>query len=471
MAKYRCKVCGWIFDEEKEGITFDELTECYLCSAPKSEFEKVEDDGADAGAGTAGAAGIPASGGNELAVDPNLVRKDPDMRYMAEIHQMSETGHSIDAAMATMMPMPGWDDVLLMGAQLDPMPLDDDAQVSLKTVIGKKAAKPMELEMPVYISHMSFGALSREAKIALAKGSAMAKTAQCSGEGGILPEEMENAYKYIFEYIPNRYSVTDENLKKADAIEIKIGQGTKPGMGGHLPGEKVTPEIAEIRGKNPGNDIQSPSRIPGIETEADLKALVDELRSRSEGRPVGIKIAAGRIEADLKFALAAGPDFVTVDGRGGATGSSPYFLREATTVPTLFALYRARKYLDEVGSDVELVITGGLRVSADFAKAIAMGADAVAVATAGMIALGCQQYRICGSGMCPLGIATQNPELRKRLDIDKASRRVANYLNTTAAELRTFARVTGHSDIHDLSKADLFTTSREVAEYTDIRHC
>ena len=318
---------------------------------------------------------------------------------------------------------------------------------------------------------MSFGALSREAKIALAKGSAIAKTAQCSGEGGILPEEMENAYKYIFEYIPNRYSVTDENLKKADAIEIKIGQGTKPGMGGHLPGEKVTPEIAEIRGKNPGDDIQSPSRIPGIETEADLKALVDELRSRSEGRPVGIKIAAGRIESDLKFALAAGPDFVTVDGRGGATGSSPYFLREATTVPTLFALYRARKYLDEVGSDVELVITGGLRVSADFAKAIAMGADAVAVATAGMIALGCQQYRICGSGMCPLGIATQNPELRKRLDIDKASRRVANYLNTTAAELRTFARVTGHSDIHDLSKTDLFTTSREVAEYTDIRHC
>ena len=470
MAKYRCKVCGWIFDEEKEGISFDELTECYLCSAPKSEFEKIEDGGED-DASKAGGVQIPSAGGNELSVDPNLVRRDPDMRYMAEIHQMSETGQSIDAAMATMLPMAGWDDVLLMGAQLSPMPLDDDAEVSLKTVIGKKAAKPMELEMPVYISHMSFGALSREAKVALAKGSAMAKTAQCSGEGGILPEEMENSYKYIFEYIPNKYSVTDENLKKVDAIEIKIGQGTKPGMGGHLPGEKVTPEIAEIRGKNPGDDIQSPSRIPGIETEADLKALVDELRSRSEGRPIGIKIAAGRIEADLKFALAAGPDFVTVDGRGGATGSSPYFLREATTVPTLFALYRARKYLDEVGSDVELAITGGLRVSADFAKAIAMGADAVAVATAGMIALGCQQYRICGSGMCPLGIATQNPELRKRLDVEKASRRVANYLTTTASELRTFARITGHSDIHDLSKDDLFTTSREVAEYTDIKHC
>lgn len=470
MAKYRCKVCGWIFDEEKEGISFDELTECYLCSAPKSEFEKIEDDGED-NASKAGGVQIPSAGGNELSVDPNLVRRDPEMRYMAEIHQMSETGESIDAAMATRMPMASWDDVLLMGAQLDPMPLDDDAEVNLKTVIGKKAAKPMELEMPVYISHMSFGALSKEAKIALAKGSAMAGTAQCSGEGGILPEEMENACKYIFEYIPNRYSVTDENLKKADAIEIKIGQGTKPGMGGHLPGEKVTPEIAEIRGKKQGEDIQSPSRIPGIETESDLKALVDELRRRSEGRPIGIKIAAGRIEADLKFALAACPDFVTVDGRGGATGSSPYFLREATTVPTLFALYRARKYLDEVGSDVELVITGGLRVSADFVKAIAMGADAVAVATAGMIALGCQQYRICGNGMCPMGIATQNPELRKRLDIDKASRRVANYLNVAAEEMRTFARVCGHTDIHDFNKEDIFTTSRDVAEYTDIRHC
>ena len=161
---------------------------------------------------------------------------------------------------------------------------------------------------------------------------------------------------------------------------------------------------------------------------------------------------------------------MTVDGRGGATGSSPYFLREATTVPTLFALYRARKYLDEVGSDVELVITGGLRVSADFAKAIAMGADAVAVATAGMIALGCQQYRICGTGMCPVGVATQDPELRKRLQPDAAAERVANFLKVSLEELKMFARITGHENLHDLSVEDLCTVSREISEFTDIPH-
>ena len=187
----------------------------------------------------------------------------------------------------------------------------------------------MTLEMPVYISHMSFGALSKETKVALAKGSAMARTAMCSGEGGILPEEKAAAYKYIFEYVPNLYSVTDENLASSDAIEIKIGQGTKPGMGGHLPGDKVTPEIAEIRNKPLGQDVISPSKFPGINSVSDLKNLVSELRERSGGRPVGIKIAAGRIEKDLEFCVQAEPDFITIDGRGGATGASPAIVRDS----------------------------------------------------------------------------------------------------------------------------------------------
>ncbi len=328
----------------------------------------------------------------------------------------------------------------------------------------------MVLDMPVYISHMSFGALSKEMKIALAKGSAMAKTAMCSGEGGILPEEKKASYKYIFEYVPNLYSVTDENLKTADAVEIKIGQGTKPGMGGHLPGSKVTPEIAEIRNKPLGKDVISPSKFPGIDTKEDLKKLVDELRERSEGRPIGIKIAAGRIERDLEYCVYAQPDFITIDGRGGATGASPAIIRDSTSVPTVYALFRARKYLNSVGAKIDLVITGGLRVSSDFAKAIAMGADAVAVASAAMVAAACQQYRICGSGMCPVGAATQDPELRKRLYVDASAQRVANYLRCSAEEMRTFARITGHDDIHDLSVEDLCTVSREIAEYTDIEH-
>ena len=241
-------------------------------------------------------------------------------------------------------------------------------------------------------------------------------------------------------------------------------------MGGHLPAGKVTPEIAAIRQKPLGHDILSPSKYEGINTKEDLKSLVDYLRNESDGRPIGIKIAAGRIEKDLEFCVYAQPDFVTIDGRGGATGSSPLFLRESTSVPTIYALYRARKYLDSVKSDIELVITGGLRVSSDFAKAIAMGADAVAIASSALIAAACQQYRICSSGMCPVGVATQDPTLRARFQGDKAALRVANFLNVTFDELRTFCRITGHYDIHDLNVNDLCTINREISYYTNIPH-
>ncbi len=463
MAVYRCSVCGFIYDEEKNGKPLAELTECPVCGQPISKFMPVEEQEAKPAVQEAWS-------GGSLAYDPDTARHDPAMRYMAEIHEMAVTGKSVGASMGTLMPVPNWDEILIMGAQLNPPPLNDGDPVETRTVIGKHAAKPMILESPVYISHMSFGALSRETKIALAKGSAMAKTAMCSGEGGILPEERAEAYKYIFEYIPNKYSVTDENLQAADAIEIKIGQGTKPGMGGHLPGDKVTEEIAAIRGKKPGEDVQSPSKFPELNSREDLRDMVSMLRERSGGRPIGIKIAAGRLERDLEYCVFAKPDFITVDGRGGGTASSPMLLREATTVPTIYALHRARKYLDAAGADISLVITGGLRVSADFAKALAMGADAVAVATAGMMAAACQQYRICGSGKCPVGVATQDPQLRARMKTDAAAQRVANYLDVSRRELETFARVTGHSSVHDLSVADLMTTSRDIAEYTDIKH-
>ena len=463
MAKFKCRICGAVYDEEKEGKPLSELDACPVCRMPVNNLEPVEENSGDEAEQAAGFDG-------ELAYDSATARRDPSNRYMAEIHEMAVTGKSIGGSMSTQMPMASWDDILMLGAQLNPAPLNEEDPVDTRTVIGRHAEKPMILENPVYISHMSFGALSREIKVALAKGSAMAKTAMCSGEGGILPEEKEASYKYIFEYIPNKYSVTDENLRDADAIEIKIGQGTKPGMGGHLPGEKVTAEIAAIRGKAQGEDIQSPSKFPEINSKEDLKEMVDMLRRRSEGRPIGIKIAAGNIEKDLEHCVFAGPDFITIDGRGGATGSSPLMLREATSVPTLYALARARKYLDAAGSDIALVITGGLRVSADFAKALAMGADAVAIASAALIAAACQQYRICGTGKCPVGIATQDPELRARLNVDAAAQRVANFLNVSKEELKTFARVSGKHSVHDLSMDNLITTDSDIAKYTGIRH-
>ena len=459
---YRCSICAYIFDEEKEGRPLSSLSECPVCKQPLDKFVPVESP-------KPGPVSAPEAL-SSLDYPADTKKPDSEYRHMKSIHDMAVSGKSSIEAMGTLMPMPGWDEILVLGAQLDPMPLDEHAEVSLRTVIGKRAAKPMVLDMPVYISHMSFGALSKETKIALAKGSAMAKTAMCSGEGGILPEEMAAAYKYIFEYVPNLYSVTDENLRNSDAIEIKIGQGTKPGMGGHLPAGKVTEEIAAIRNKPMGRDIISPSRFPGINGKEDLKALVSELRRRSGGRPIGIKIAAGRIEQDLAVVLYSGADFVTIDGRGGATGASPAIIRDSTSVPTVYALHRARKFLDSAGSGIELVITGGLRVSSDFAKAIAMGADAVAIASAAMVAAACQQYRICGSGLCPVGVATQDPELRKRLDPDAAAKRLANYLLCSAEELRTFARLSGNSDIHGLGLSDLCTISREISDYTDIAH-
>lgn len=465
--RYKCLLCGYIYDEEKEGKTFDQISACPVCGAPSSMFQLIEEEGNEP---DVSAAVEEKAGADDLAYEENLVRHDKSCRYMEEIHQMAVSGKTVSASMATELKMPGWDDILILGAQLDPMPLDEDAPVSTRTIIGKNAARPLVLDNPVFVSHMSFGALSKEAKISLAKGTAMAKSAMCSGEGGILPEEMAAADKYIFEYVANQYSVTDENLLNVDAIEIKIGQGTKPGMGGHLPAEKVTEEISRIRNKPIGRDITAPSRFPGIENRDDMKDLVSDLRKRSGGRPVGIKIAAGHIERDLVFCVYAEPDFITIDGRGGATGSSPALLRDSAGVPTVYALHRARKYLDSVNSDISLIITGGLRVSSDFAKAIAMGADAIAVATAPLMAMACQQYRICGTGMCPVGVATQDPQLRKRLDTDAAARRVANYLNVSLEELKTFARITGHNDLFDLSLDDLVTVSREISEYTDIRH-
>lgn len=469
MAVYRCRICGFVYDEKKEGKAVSQLTACPVCMAPVSNLVPVQEE-KPAFMQEKEEKPVPEPYEGELNYDSATARQDSSSRYMAEIHEMAVTGKSLSSSMGTKMPLPSWDDILLLGSQLNPPPLNDGDFVDTTTVIGKHARKPMVLENPVYISHMSFGALSKEVKVALARGSAMAKTAMCSGEGGILPEEKEAAYKYIFEYIPNKYSVTDENLRSSDAIEIKIGQGTKPGMGGHLPGEKVTEEIAAIRGKKQGEDIQSPSKFPELNTKEDLRDMVDLLRRRSEGRPIGIKIAAGNIEQDLEYCVYAQPDFITIDGRGGATGSSPLFLREATTVPTIYALHRARTYLDSVGSDISLVITGGLRVSADFAKALAMGADAIAVASAGLIAAACQQYRICGTGKCPVGVATQDPRLRERLKVDAAAQRVANYLNVSLEELRTFARITGKASVHDLSVEQLITTDWEIAVYTGIPH-
>ncbi len=474
--KHVCSVCAYTYDEAAEGVPWDDLPDdwvCPVCTADKTFFEGEGGTESKADATPVGESSGSGSATDELSDYLSQWRKDthPLEGDLASIQEMAITGHSVLEPMRTAKPVLSWDEILFCGAQLATLPLNETEPVSTETVIGPNAAVPMVIDTPVYVSHMSYGALSKEIKIALAQGSAAAGTAMCSGEGGILPESLAASHHYIFEYVPNRYSVTDANLRAADAIEIKIGQSAKPGLGGHLPGSKVTDEIAEVRGFPPGEDIISPAHFPDITSADELKTKVDWLRTESGGKPIGIKIAAGHIEADISIALAGGPDFITIDGRAGATGAAPKVVKDATAIPTIYALARARRSLDAAGAEgVSLVVTGGLRNSADIAKALAMGADAVAIASAALMAAGCQQYRICHTGKCPVGITTQDPELRSRLKIELSARRLENYLNATTHELKDFARLTGHGDVHDLSTDDLRTTSSEIATYTPIAH-
>jgi glutamate synthase domain-containing protein 2/rubredoxin len=458
-ADWRCPICGsdrthLLPVKETKGKTVEKEVTCPICGA-KHTVTVAHTDGRDL----------------DRYLGEWRRESDEQEEYMAAIHRISATGESIVEPMRTRKPVIGWDNILIRGAQLAKIPLNADEAVATRTVIGPNAARPLVIETPVYITHMSFGALSTEVKTALAKGSAAAGTAMCSGEGGILPASMEAAHRYILEYVPNRYSVSEVNLARADAIEIKIGQSTKPGMGGHLPAEKVTTEISQIRGFPEGTDITSPARFDDISSAADLRQKVAWLREVSNGRPIGIKIAAGHIEADMEVAVSANPDFITIDGRPGGTGASPRFVKDATSIPTIFALYRARKYLDSQGiSHISLVITGGLRISSDFAKALALGADAVAIGTAALMACACQQYRLCDTGRCPVGVTTQDPELRNRLRIEISAKKLENFLRVSTEELKAFARLTGNRNVHDLGVKDLCTASSEVSDHTSIEH-
>lgn len=468
MAVYECTVCGHRYDEEKEGQKWEDLSDdwvCPVCESKKSYFEPISQ--------------TPACSAQTVKPENEMEsylsaweRSNDDLEsFFADIHTMAKTGESIIEPMRSRIPVISWNDILIKGAQLSKIPVNHDEEVTTQTVIGPKAKHPLVLESPIFVTHMSYGALSREAIIAIARGTAAAHTATCSGEGGILKEARDFSYKYIFEYVPNQYSVTDENLSISDAIEIKIGQSAKPGMGGHLPGKKVTSEIAQIRGRKVGEDIISPAHFPDIINKDDLKQKVASLRERSGGKPIGVKIAAGNLEEDLAVVLYAEPDFITIDGRTGATGASPKLVKQATSIPTIFSLYRARKYLDTNGhKDVSLIITGGLRVSSDFAKALALGADAIAIGTAALVACGCQQYRICNTGKCPVGITTQDPELRARFNIDLSAKRLTNFLMVSTAELKDFARLTGNTNVHDLSIKDLCTCNSEISNYTNIEH-
>ena len=402
----------------------------------------------------------------------------PEEPTVARIHEMARGGldaigrHGEVAAMGVpRTDLPHWDDIQILPAQLARKPLQSDVDVVTAVTIGPRAARPLTLDIPLLVTDMSFGALSEEAKVALARGAELAGTGICSGEGGMLPEEQAENSRYFYELAPARFGWDPELVARVQAFHFKGGQAAKTGAGGHLPGDKVQGKIAEVRGVEPGEPAVSPASFPDLDSPADFRRVADEVRERAGGIPIGFKLSANHIEDDIDVALAAGADYIILDGRGGGTGAAPLILRDHISVPTIPALARARRHLDaKAGREVTLVITGGLRVAEDFTKAIALGADAVAVGNAAIQAVGCVAARICNTNNCPAGIATQKPELRRRLDVQAGAERLARYFASSTELMQLLARACGRDALSDLRAADLTTWKRDMADLSGVRY-
>lgn len=366
--------------------------------------------------------------------------------------------------------LPQWDDIQFMTAQLAKQPLLDDEPVGTNLIIGPKSPKPLELKIPLFVSDMSFGALSEEAKIALAEGAELAGTGICSGEGGMLPEEQAANKRYFYELASGRFGFSLDKVKKCQAFHFKAGQGAKTGTGGHLPGQKVIGKIAAVRELNEGEDAISPARFPDLNGAADYRRIADQVREATGGIPIGVKMSAQHIEADIDFALEIGIDYLIIDGRGGGTGAAPDVFKNNISIPTMAAVARAKRHLISRGKEeVTLIATGGLRRDADFAKVMALGADGVAISNAAMQAIGCLGMRACSTNNCPVGIATQKENLRARLKISASAQRLKNFFEATTQLMVVLARACGHSHLNQFHVDDLTTWKREVAELAGIQ--
>ena len=402
-----------------------------------------------------------------------------------DIHAKAELGRYRIRGLSTFQRVTHFDDLTFLSTGLTRFPLEGyKERCSTQTVIGaRNAEEPLVLDTPIYITGMSYGALSANAKTALGKAASMVGTASCTGDGGMLQAERDASDKLIYQVLPSRYGFDPNHLAQAQAVEIVVGQGAKPGTGGLLMGVKVLDHIAEMRDLPTGIDQRSPARHPDWLGPDDLAVKIEQLREATGWRlPVHVKLGACRVADDVKLAAKAGADAIVIDGMQAGTGASAEVLLDHSGIPTVPAIVMAREALRELGlyGTVSLIASGGIRSGADAAKALALGADAVAIGIAALIALNCNkeipesnfveemgvpagQCSHCHTGKCPVGIATQEPELEARLDPDEGAERVANFINSMTMEMALLTRSLGKSDVHSLEPEDLAALTVEAS--------
>lgn len=409
-----------------------------------------------------------------LYKDLHGASEEPHYKFIQHLAKdgLTKVGHHgpVAAMGVPRYDLPEWNDIQIVTAQLHKPPKLDEEKVGTDVVIGPNAKKPLKLKIPLFVSDMSFGALSEEAKTALSKGAEMAGTGICSGEGGMLPEEQAENSRYFYELASGRFGYTIDKVKKCQAFHFKGGQGAKTGTGGHLPGKKVMGKIAEVRGLKEGEPAISPARFPDWDSIKPIAEFANMVREETGGIPIGYKLSAQHIEKDLDAAFEIGADYIILDGRGGATGAAPLIFRDNISVPTIPALARARKHIDGSSQNVTLIITGGLRLPADFSKAMALGADVIAVSNAALQAIGCLGMRACHTNNCPVGIATQQVHLRARLIVNESAKRLANFFNASVELMKVLARACGHDHLNQFNTDDLTTFNREMAYLTGVKY-
>jgi len=401
-----------------------------------------------------------------------------------EIQRAADTGIYDIRGFGAKRKVPHFDDLLFLGASMSRYPLEGYREkCGTDVTLGARfAKKPIKLDTVVTIAGMSFGALSANAKEALGRGANIAGTSTTTGDGGMTPEERKTSKTLVYQYLPSRYGMNPDDLRKADAIEVVLGQGAKPGGGGMLLGQKISDRVAYMRNLPKGIDQRSACRHPDWTGPDDLAIKIQELREITDWEvPIYIKIGATRTYYDVKLAVKSGADVIVLDGMQGGTAATQDVFIEHVGIPTMAALPQAVKALQEMGMHrkVQLIVSGGIRSGADVAKCMALGADAVAIGTAALVALGCnhpkwdEEYQKIGSaagyyddyheGKCPAGISTQDEELASRLDPEDAGRRLANYLHVLTLEAQTLARACGKSHLHNLEPEDLVALNVEAA--------